>query len=1072
MDLTDFKLGILLNTGQLGVVSAKATVSDGHIRGQAGFEGNLTLDAEAFTARGYTYHNLHFGGRLAKNVLDGKLNLDDPNAQLAFNGKLNLGSDRHYQFESHIENLNLPALGFPKYPYVVQGDFKADVVGATLRELGGLLEAGNVKLQKKDSTTFKVAQFNLSMMPAPGVGKRLKLQSDLGWLDAQGDFRVDQLVFAFNNYLYRHFPVYAHDIGLGGDISLNEPYDFSIKGLLTDPTGNLTFFVPSLQQFNNLKLDGIVRSGGPIEVMKILIGLDTVVFKNYRVQDIFASIDADCDNANYTLAIDRTTLPDKTHLARVVFDGHIDATELTFNLQSKDTYRDIDHFDIHARLSPEGKLYRLEFNDSEATLFNESWSVAQGNMMLFSRDSIRTNNFSVTSTGNRLISLKSRDAMGIELVIQHLNLEVLKLLVPNLPVDFSGQFDLKATTRNIFKLEELTGYVFAEDVMAQGMHLGTLEGHLDASDPVSPYQALITLIDKNKSSVVADLTLYPKKLDPELAQVLGKQPGSVYLNIEATTVPLQWLQLIVKTGISDVQGAVTGRLDITGMPQNLQFKGKTKIQKGAVTIDYTKTPYLIESAEVLISNSAISVDGQQITDRLGRKATVRGGLTHNRFKDFGLDCTIETEGIQALNTGPKDNSLFYGQAVAAGQIKFSGNFARPNMNMVVRSLPGTLIKMPFEDEKRASQNNFIKFVNSSAPIDTTPVLTSKSEGMNIDMTLDVTDDAEIWLIFDQRAGDIIKGTGSGNLRMTYNRAGEFRMNGRYTISRGEYLFTLLNFVNKPFIVKPGGTISWTGDPLAAQIRLDAEYRGASAPLYNFVEEFLNTPEEQQLAQQPVPVELGLHMEGALFKPDITFSIDFPNLAGNMRSYADSKLRTISQDPNELNRQVFGLIVVGSFLPSTQAFAGGGVGAVNTVSEMLTNQLSMLLTGFLSQYTGGLNVNIDYNRYQVNQTNTTNIGDEFRVRVRKDNLLNNRVSISGGASVENGPYTASNGAFWGGDILVELVISTDRRLKLTAYNTSSRDQLDQFGRRNRTGVGIAYSKEFDSLAELLKQTPKN
>jgi hypothetical protein len=44
------------------------------------------------------------------------------------------------------------------------------------------------------------------------------------------------------------------------------------------------------------------------------------------------------------------------------------------------------------------------------------------------------------------------------------------------------------------------------------------------------------------------------------------------------------------------------------------------------------------------------------------------------------------------------------------------------------------------------------------------------------------------------------------------------------LTQGSYLFTLKNLLNKPFEVKPGGTIAWYGDPMAAELDLQAIYK--------------------------------------------------------------------------------------------------------------------------------------------------------------------------------------------------------------------------------------------------------
>ena len=180
------------------------------------------------------------------------------------------------------------------------------------------------------------------------------------------------------------------------------------------------------------------------------------------------------------------------------------------------------------------------------------------------------------------------------------------------------------------------------------------------------------------------------------------------------------------------------------------------------------------------------------------------------------------------------------------------------------------------------------------------------------------------------------------------------MYGNYEIEEGKYLFTysyrdLVKF-NKPFIVQRGGNISWNGDPYSAQIDLIAEYSGLRTTVYNLVAEFI-TPANEDLetqARNTTTVDLDMRLTGDLFSPNIEFELDFPELNGNLDGLVDQKIRALSADPNELNRQVFGLLVVGGFLPTTDAAIGNEFVnfGVNTFSQFLSTQLSSYVSELL------------------------------------------------------------------------------------------------------------------------------
>jgi len=345
------------------------------------------------------------------------------------------------------------------------------------------------------------------------------------------------------------------------------------------------------------------------------------------------------------------------------------------------------------------------------------------------------------------------------------------------------------------------------------------------------------------------------------------------------------------------------------------------------------------------------------------------------------------------------------------------------------------------------------------------------------MESDITDDAEVFIIFDERAGDKIRGRGEGSINLEVDRDGTIEMFGDYIIDEGEYLFTLLNVINKPFNVKRGGTINWTGDPFNADIELEATYPGRTA-LSTLLIEYLDNsnPDLENLARKSTKVDLIMYLTGKLLKPDIDFDINFPNVDNELRNFVESKLNSMRSNQNELNRQVFGLMVVGSFLPGDQYALNGGEIGFNTLSEMLSSQLSIYLTELLSEvftdvgFISGIDFDINYSRYTSETTDGNEpglrTGSELEVRL-SNTLFNERLSVNVGGNVDWGTSTIqgpSQGAFLAGDLVLEYVLTRDKRFKVRFYQRTDQTFV---GRRNKTGLGFSYRREFDSFKDFVK-----
>ncbi|MFN9951790.1 MAG: hypothetical protein ACK55I_01730, partial [bacterium] len=103
----------------------------------------------------------------------------------------------------------------------------------------------------------------------------------------------------------------------------------------------------------------------------------------------------------------------------------------------------------------------------------------------------------------------------------------------------------------------------------------------------------------------------------------------------------------------------------------------------------------------------------------------------------------------------------------------------------------------------------------------------------------------------------------------------------------------------------------------------------------------------------------------MFKPKITFDLAFPALQGALKNYVDSKLIILRQDINELNKQVFGLIIAGQFLPAVFSMSETAI-VYNTVSEFVSNQFSLIVNQLIANLIGkgdiasGTNFDIAYN----------------------------------------------------------------------------------------------------------------
>ena len=337
-------------------------------------------------------------------------------------------------------------------------------------------------------------------------------------------------------------------------------------------------------------------------------------------------------------------------------------------------------------------------------------------------------------------------------------------------------------------------------------------------------------------------------------------------------------------------------------------------------------------------------------------------------------------------------------------------------------------------------------------------------GMDITMDFEVTPDAKLQLIFDSSVGDVLKGTGNGDLRMKIDKVGNVFFYGEYTIEEGDYLFTLQNVINKRFEINSGSNIRWDGSPYNALIEMEAIYK-LKASMYDLVAQTLDAGSSSEY-QKRVPIDLKMLLSDRLLKPAIKFEIKTPSLNNSNQIIIDEYITS----EEELNRQVLSLLVLNKFYApefsrtnASTAKSGSNMALVTT-TEMLSNQLS----NWLSQISNDVDIGISY------RPGDEITSDEIEVALSTQ-LFNNRVTLN--SNVGYGDYQTEEVSKIIGDFDVEVKLNKKGTIRAKAYTRSNNDVFSYDTSPTTQGVGVSFHEEFNTIGELLhkywgKLTGKN
>jgi hypothetical protein len=1078
LSLSSFDLGAWSGSDDLGKVSFVSKVKEG--RGLTLQTANAKLEAtiDSLEFRGYDYRNVAINGQLNQKFFNGDLSIDDENIALDFEGKIDYrDSLPAFDFSSKIKKLDLKALNLTKQDYSFAGDFDLKLTDADLTNIQGSAVVYNLQIIKNQEETYLIDSISLNSEVFANGEKSFSIASDVVNLEVDGIFDIEEIPQTFVQFFERNYPEFANRFDIVSNIPAldSSRFDFKIDFFDTKNLPNL--IDPKLSNLNNTKLFG--NFDGFTDEVHIDLDIDTLVYDNVQLADIVLIAKMRSTEIDFNLGIFNTLIDGKTELAPITLLGLVNRDTVEFAVSSINLNEVLDNLNLNGLFFLDGEEgYKIQFLPSNLILLNEKWDIAENNYIRIGKRQVETKDFRIFNEDKK-IQLNSIGEKGLELSIENVDLAFLNNYTKIDPLQFGGRVDLKAQVQNLFEMKELTANLTIDTLLINDDDWGVLR--LDAETPSleEPVEAYLSLTEKQRNIQV---TAEGKYYLPTVPLKKGRPVPKNFFDFDVgiANFPVQFLEYVLSTTISNTVGTVNAdKIRFYGVPSELNIEGIAEASKVATTVNFLNTRYYLEQEKVLVDNNRIVLLDAIVSDELGNTATVNGGLTHNHLLDFELDIKMRTndETFLAMNTDETMNSTFYGRGMGRGFVRFSGPFAQTNAEITATTTEGTNVVIPVTSEtEEVVVESFIIFEDEFE--ETTENSTPEISGLNLEMNLELTQAANVELIFDRQWGDVIKGNGEGNLNILMTRTGEFEMRGNYTINQGNYLFTLMSFgINKPFVVEKGGTIRWNGDPFNAEIDISAKYEKLSASTYNFIQELLVSAPQTVVdaSRTSSPVDLKMNLTGSLFNPNIEFDIDFPNLPPVLKGYTEGKLRTIKQNQNELNRQVFGLLISGQFLPTGGNIQAADIG-INTLSEMIANQFSIYVTELVSEWLSedglisGIDFDFSLSRYSMtglgDATDLTQSGNEFQGRMK---LLfrNDRLIFHAGTNVDWGNTTTfsdvpTNSSQLTGEFMLEYVLTEDRKFRVRVYQ---RTEPDIGGRRNKYGLGFSFRKEFDSLEEL-------
>ncbi|GAB4486552.1 MAG: translocation/assembly module TamB domain-containing protein [Raineya sp.] len=1065
--LENFEIGSLFNQVDVGSISM-----EGGLKGRGftlqtldtDFDGNVY----SFEALNYTYQDIYLNGHFKNRFFGGTLRSDDENANLELEGTIDFSKkEPELRISSQVVNVDLQNLKLSPEKITFIGFLHLQSKGLYFDDFMGEVLLREATLGYRNKTISFDSLLFTSQTNEYGY-RFLDLYSEYATVGVVGKYNLSQL----GNTLSSFFDELLLGLKNRKDEKIayyeqkrkkrNENLSLEYDILIHQPRPLLHLFDTTAFASADAHFKGILIGGDSARLtFKSVKPLPSIQFGKYHFFRNNVQFEAyknrldDNITAELNLYSHSQQLSDlkteKLSFQAIWLDGIID-----FRTKIKQQEND-NQADLQGHITLDTNKTIIEFEESAVTLLKERWLFTpEGKIIIF------TNENGKIVFDKCLITNKNQEIAVDGMIAENFPDEKLKIDINTFQLaslndllgnkKLSGILDAHLLIEDVYEQIKINANFRADSVVVNKFFIGDIKG-------VSAWNTQTQLVD-------ISLDIFHKK-DFMFFLSGTYNPREDYLDILARLrdTEINIVEPFVEEFVSKLEGTVSGDILVTGKLNEPNLSGFVKFKQAKFKINYLGTIYETNS-QIDITKNELLFNKFVLTDRERQNAALSGRIYHEKFQHFFIELNGDFERFSLLNIKEQENALYYGTAIASGRLMIQGEPEDIYIKIDATTDRGTKIYLPLDGYSEVGDANYYQFVDfekenkkDSTNLLSNPIKTVKLSGLQMDMNLNVTEDAYFEIQLDRQTGDIMKGYGKGLMQMGIDSRGNFGIWGDYNITRGSYHFTMKNLISKKFNIMQGSKIYFEGDVYKAYMDVKASYDDAHPSFTAFLPASEITPE----TSRRFPVSVIAHLIGDLLAPKVNFKIDFKDIEKKISNptlqAAMFKVKSdIENNELELNRQVGSLIILGQFT-SESAGSSVGIASGRTLGEFLSNQLS----SYISKIDENLEIDLNASDLIGGQNGSNLIGMRFsytlldgRLKVISDNRLDNR----------------QQGSNYTGEWIVEYTLTEDGRYKLKMYNRSTLGNNNIMQTTaNSTGISFSQTHNFNSFKDLFKRKKK-
>ena len=1118
--LANFQAGKWLkDPKQYGPITAIATVNGTGIDVNT-MNTSFRVNVDEATLLGYRYQNIVASGQLARGVLAIKGVSDDPNARLQLDTRVGLaGAYPSIVGTVDIGQLNLSKLKLYDQPLELRGKVVLDMTSTDPARLVGTI-----------STDGAVVRYNGQSYPLDEVyvkatddqnRKQITARVPFAQVNLDGQFAYDRLYdilaseisryFAIPGLTYRNTPppynfninakAYQHPLLKAFVPGLTRLDTVRLVGYLdasqdttfvaTLRTGIIIYDSTTTIRNANLLLRGtangyaLVRNGNVTPGVLVTPGVTFGNDLGTSMNRLLAPVSAQLPTVRPGELLIRGQIGSMTSsgidigLTRV--NGTAANNKLNFEAITKDS-ANRDVYGLRGQVAVLGQDYRVQLARNGLLLNYQNWTADSTGYVQYGPQGLFVNRLQLRYR-QEYIEVASTETYAnapLRVTIRNFQLADAARIANQDTTLASGMLDGTVVLRDYLGTDAKLSFVGTVNVDS----LRVME------KPIGNLTSRFT--NQADGRVGINVALSGPDNQATMAGTYNGENSGLDLAVDLQKLAARTIEAFSFGELRQARGNMTGKFTVNGTTNDPKLNGQVAFDSVAFNIKQLNATYRIDQERLIFNGSNVTLNNFTLTDTLGRMLNTTGTITLTNLPNAAYNLNVRAQNFLVLNAARKDNDYVYGRATATANLRIRGAGSKASIVGSVKVDEGSKVSfvLPDDTPELNDARQTVTFIDHNdtlalskylvrPKIDTvkTKIVFEELDNANISLNIEVDEKSEFTIVVDELNGDYLRARGNASLNVGIDAGGNIGILGRYEVTNGEYSLTY-EVLKRQFKIQKGSSITWTGDPLGAQVDITAIYEVRTAPANLVANEI--SGQSNALYQNKIPFNVLLKMGNTLAKPALSFDIVRPTTgtsnaitAGGVTQTVDNKLAILRRDESQINKQVFALLVLGNFISENTSdfFSSGSGGKGLDVENIARNSVSKILSEQLERFASSLikGVDVNFNLNSTNQAATAKgpVGTQTNLNIGlSKSFLSGRLSVSVGKNfVVEGPQRDVNEIF--DNFSLNYNLTRDGRYVVRGYRRNEQQSVLE-GYIIETGVGFIITVDYNTIADLRRR----